>query len=437
MKLYLFIFFLVICHSASANNLNIIDKSINKVILSWLDIQSDSNEKLIESREVCYPEEMSLISLKACHNYIDNIYITDDVDSYMSYVNHLLYFGIKVQHLPVFNKIKNAKYEEITSKLYFNIAHAAYLYQRYDESLRYLKKIDDSLDDESVYHALLIYGLIYFEKGEYVKSKQYFKRIDSSSRHYSSAQYNLGLISMRFSWWSEAEQFLNNSITAFDLKNSDKKQSIMMDKLYLTIGYSQISRKDFRSSKSSFSNISIDSPVKMRALMGIAISEIGLGNLGKSATILKIIKDKGVSTVKLDALVTLPQVYQKAGNTRETVNYYDAAILNMRSLLKKINVDMKDSGTSYSRLPLFDIDNDWIMRGFKNCNALLNELISYKSIGRENIQLLKKSKIKLELEKKKYAAVKIKIISELLKDYIKQSKYALAVIYDKSIVMKQ
>ncbi|MCK5335477.1 MAG: hypothetical protein KAQ67_04910, partial [Gammaproteobacteria bacterium] len=309
--------------------------------------------------------------------------------------------------------------------------------QRYDESLRYLKKIDDSLDDESVYHALLIYGLIYFEKGEYVKSKQYFKRIDSSSRHYSSAQYNLGLISMRFSWWSEAEQFLNNSITAFDLKNSDKKQSIMMDKLYLTIGYSQISRKDFRSSKSSFSNISIDSPVKMRALMGIAISEIGLGNLGKSATILKIIKDKGVSTVKLDALVTLPQVYQKAGNTRETVNYYDAAILNMRSLLKKINVDMKDSGTSYSRLPLFDIDNDWIMRGFKNRNALLNELISYKSIGRENIQLLKKSKIKLELEKKKYAAVKIKIISELLKDYIKQSKYALAVIYDKSIVMKQ
>ncbi|MCK5336746.1 MAG: hypothetical protein KAQ67_11310, partial [Gammaproteobacteria bacterium] len=115
--------------------MNIIDKSINKVILSWLDIQSDSNEKLIESREVCYPEEMSLISLKACHNYIDNIYITDDVDSYMSYVNHLLYFGIKVQHLPVFNKIKNAKYEEITSKLYFNIAHAAYLYQRYDESL--------------------------------------------------------------------------------------------------------------------------------------------------------------------------------------------------------------------------------------------------------------------------------------------------------------
>ena len=333
MRLFSFIFLLIIVNSSNANEFVNIDKAIGSSILFWLDTK-DSDHKA--SKEACYSNPISLKSLKSCHRYIDGIYITDDVDSHMSYVNQLLYFGVKVQSLPVVNKIIDAQYEEITSKLYFNIAYSAYESQKYEEALDYLKRIDDSLDDDSVYHALLVYGLIYFEQGDYDKSKFYLKRIDKSSKYYLSSQYNLGLISMRALWWSEAEEYLNNAISAFDIKNITENQSFVMDKLYLTLGYSQISRKSFRASKASFSNVSLKSPIKMRALMGIALSEIGLGNLGKAATILKIIKNKSNSSVKFDALVTLPQVYQRAGNIKETVEYYKNAISEMKDITVNI-----------------------------------------------------------------------------------------------------
>jgi len=268
-----FVLLLILSNSSNANEFENIDKAIGSSIVFWLDTKYSDHES---SKESCY--SISLKSLKSCHRYIEGIYITDDIDSYMAYVNQLLYFGVKVEDLPVYNKIIDAQYEEVTSKLYFNIAYSASENQRYEDALNYLKKIDDSLDEDSVYHALLVYGLIYFEQGDYEKSKFYLKRIDKSSKYYSSSQYNLGLISMRALWWSEAEEHLNKAISAFDIKNISESESYVLDKLYLTLGYSQISRKNFRTSKSSFSNVSIKSPIKMRALMGIALSEIGLGH---------------------------------------------------------------------------------------------------------------------------------------------------------------
>lgn len=430
MRFFSLISLLVILNSSNANELVNIDKEIESSILFWLDTKGTDKEI---SKESCYSAPISLNSLKSCHRYIEGVYITDDIDSYMAYVNKLLYFGVKVQNLPVFNKVIDAQYEEITSKLYFNIAYSAYENQRYEEALNYLKKIDDSLDEDSVYHALLVYGLIYFEQGDYEKSKLYLKRIDKSSRYYSASQYNLGLISMRALWWSEAEEYLNNAINSFDIKNISKNQSFIMDKLYLTLGYSQISRKNFRASKASFSNVSIKSPIKMRALMGIALSEIGLGHLGKAATILKIIKRKSNSSVKFDALVTLPQVYQRAGNIKETVKYYKNAISEMNVVSDRIkNVN----NNSASQIQPLGKGVDWKISSLDVRKKIIYDLLNYGIVNKKYGSLLKSSLSKLVEIQKHHAASISDYLSELLENYIKQSKYALAVIYDQSVVMK-
>lgn len=430
MRFFFLIILLIVVNSSHANEFVEIDKTIASSISFWLDT---NNTDQSGSQESCHSTSISLKSLKSCHRYIEGVYITDDIDSYMAYVNQLLYFGVKVQNFPVFNKVIDAQYEEITSKLYFNIAYSAYENQRYEEALNYLKKIDDSLDDDSVYHALLIYGLIYFEQEDYEKSKFYLKRIDKSSKYYSSSQYNLGLISMKAYWWSEAEEHLNKAISTFDIKDVSEYQSYVMDKLYLTLGYSQISRKNFRSSKASFSNVSLKSPIKMRALMGIALSEIGLGRLGKAATILKIIKNKSQSSVKFDALVTLPQVYQRAGNIKETVEYYKTAISEM-SVISDV-IKHRDK-TLVSKMQLLGEGDEWKTSNIVVRKAIIDDLLKYRLVNRKFGPLLKSSLSQLEKIKDKYTVSRSTYLSELLNNYIKQSKYALAVIYDQSVVMK-
>ena len=368
-----------------ANEFNSIDKDLSNEIIRILTNQSDLKSDN-SSKKSCLVKTISIDSLIKCHVYVESIYVTDDIDTYMAYVNQLLYLGVDVTELSVYQKIINTGFDEVVSQLYFDIAKFSYIFNRYPMALSYLKKIDDNLEEGHVYHALLIYGLIYFETGDVKKAEKYFKRISVNSEFYASAQFNLGLMGMRSLWWSDAEENLNNAIATFDFKNMNKEQSLFLDNLYLTIGYSQLSRKDFRSSKKSFEMISLRSPVKTRALMGIALSEIGLNKLGKAASLLKIIEKEGDVSVVLDALVTLPQVYHKAKNIKAAVSYYDLAIDKMRSLKEGRGV-----GNYINH-------SDWFFKAYNKRMSVVNNLIK---INRSRQSALIINKISVSLKNKK------------------------------------
>ena len=437
-KSIIFLFTITWLSNAQSTSLSEIDNDINKLILSALTLSTTRN-KTDETINTCqYIENKALISsLITCHEYLSDVYVTEDIDSYSNYINKLLQFGVRVQDQPEFNKIISAGYEEVTSKLFFKIAEMSYKYKRYDDALKYLKKIDDSLDDQSVYSALLMYGLIYFEKGDYKKAKYYFSRIDDSSEMYLYAKYNLALISMRSSWWSEAEDHLNDAIKVINLKKIDKKHSQVLDKIYLTIGYSQLNRKNYRLSKQSFSKISINSNIQSRALIGLSMSEIGLNNLNKAAPILKHILNNVDNDDYLDALVILPQVYQHADNLHDTVNYYNDALSKMSDINSQVN-ELINKVDALSMEEMFDLTpNQWRYEEIKNRYLSLGQFESlqglqpadYKKVASITNKTIKytRNMFKRELIKK------VKKIN----NYVTQVKYSLAVIYDSSVADNQ
>jgi len=421
MKILFFFFFMFSQGVVYADDFNRADKLIDSEIIKWLGGSSDV-KAVFSPKKYCFIKEITLTSLKICHKYLDAVYVTDEIDTYLAYVNQLLYFGVDVSNMGVYKRIINTQYDEVISQMYFDIAKSSYLHQRYKHALKYLKKIDDNLEDRYVYHALLIYGLIYFEYGEYKRAQKFFTRITKNSEHYASAQFNLGLINMRSLWWSDAEQNLNNAITSFDLKSLTPNNAIFLDKLYLTIAYSQLSRKDFRAAKKSFQTISIDSIFKSRALMGIALAEIGLNNLGRAASLLKLVKKTGVVSVQLDALVTLPQVYHKAGNIKQTIKYYDSAIEGMSALTKNAKINI----SSYEYSSIFS--------GYTRRIAIVESLIDTNSMSSQSNKLLGGIRSSLDNDKNKLLyEFNTKLDSKII-NYINQSKYALAVIYDSSVV---
>jgi len=434
MKAALVLLIMIWVTNANSGSLTEIDGDINKLVISALTFSDYSKAKPEKINTCQYIEDKASInSLITCHDYLRNVYVTDDIDSYTNYINKLLQFGVRAQNQPEFDKVISADYEEVTSKLFFNIAEMSYKYNRYDDALKYLKKIDDSLDDKSVYSALLIYGLVFFEKGNYKKAKYYFSRIDDSSEVYLYAKYNLALINMRSSWWSEAEEHLTAAINSIDLKALDKKHSKVLDKIYLTLGYSQLNRKNYRLSKQSFTKISIDSDIKSRALIGIAMSEIGLNNLNKAAPILKHILKNKDNDDYLDALVVLPQVYQYADNLQDTVTYYNSALSEMNVLRSQINDLIK----KVDKLSIKEISklssSRWQYEEINRRYDLLMQFSYLEGISKSDASKVVDTKKKILNYSRNIFKKSLDNKIMKINNYVTQVKYALAVIYDSSV----
>jgi len=431
MKYLIFGFLMFQVTDILADSLQEIDENINKLVLSVIK-QSASNES--KNINTCqYNNYTSVRSLISCNQYVKGVYVTDDIDAYTNFIKKQLQVGIKAQKGTEFEKILSADYEEVTSKLFYDIAEMSYKYNRYSDALHYMKKIDDSLDEASVYSALLMYGLIYFEKNNLKKAKYYLSRIDPVSDLYLYSKYNLALISMRSSWWSEAEDYLNDAIKSLNLNKLDKKQSLVLDKIYLTLGYSQLNRKNYRLSKSSFSKISLESKIKSRALLAMAMSEIGLGNLQKAAPLLKYILKDPESDDYLDALVVLPQVYQHAGNIQETVNYYNSALSNMELRKKKTSNIVHSIKTMTIEEIVVSFPDSWEKEEIQNRLNLLQQFNGLKSITKSKQKQV--SKIKKQLLRYSRDSISKLFNSKVkkLNSYTSQVKYALAVIYDSSV----
>ena len=435
MKIVILIFLLIFNHaSVKAEGLLAIDNDINSIVLKLIEYKGkEVSGSAINSCQYI-EDHISISSLLTCHDYLKGVYVTEDLEAYTQYLKKLMQIGFKAQNQPEYHKVLSADYDEVTSKMYFDIAEMSYKYNRFDDALTYLSKIDDSLDDEFVYRALLMYGLIYFEKQQYKKAKYYLGRINSTSSEYVYAKYNLALISMRSSWWAEAEEHIKDAIKLIDIKTMDVKTTLLLDKLYLTLGYSQLNRKNYRVSKKTFSQISINSDIKNRAILGIAMSEIGNGNLSKAAPLLKhLMKDKGNADDYLDALVILPQVYQHAGNIKDTVEFYKSALDDMNSMYKQTTI-LKNKVNSFSLMELSGkILSKWHYHEINKRKNIINQLRSITYIHKSD-----RNKIN-ELDKRIFQYTR-NILNETLteklnkvKNYMQQTKYSLAVIYDSSV----
>lgn len=421
-KYILFLLLITFSSHGGAGEFDEIDRYIGS---AFLDVISGNTKtsKVTTKKDCQFSISFSINKLVRCKKHIDSIYVTDDIDAFTSYIKMATELGVELDSIPQYSLVLSAYYDEVNSKLFYDLGKIYYQQGRYKESLMFLKKIDDTLDDNSVYDALLIYGLIYFEKGDYKRSQTYLERINESSDEYIHSKYNLGLIGMSSSWWSEAEQHLMDAINAFKLDKMSDQQSLLLDKIYLTLGYSQLNRKDFRHSRQSFSKISLNSEIKDRALLGIAMSEIGLGNLSKAAPLLKHLLTFDNSNVYFDALVILPQVYQHAGNIKKTVEYYQSAITKLKQY-------------KHTSLNNFKINDTWFSSEFEKRKSRLADI---RNISDDNPVIIKKLKTANHLlmslsngrlkNYNKQLAIKID-------NYIKQSKYALAIIYDNSVVSR-
>jgi len=434
MKYRFLIILLLVPLELSAVNFKTADSYIANILVQKLDAQALSTTDVSSVNCFFTNNEVNFVKLIACKNYLKETYVTDDIDSYLSYINQLVSLRVKITQIPEYSKVLSAEYDEVNSKLYFDIAKASYQLGDYEQALSFLKKIDDTLDEDSVYHALLIYGLVYFEKGNLKKAKYYLSRINTVSNYYKYSQYNLALISMRSSWWSEAEEHLRQAVNVIRSPVLTKEDEQLLDRAYLTLGYSQINRKGFRDAKNSFEKISLNSHLKYRALLGIAMCEIGLGNLSKAAPVLKFIMNKTNKDEYIDALVILPQVYHHADNIKLSVDYYNQAIDKLSRYNDK---DSKSYPKTDELIGYFRSVEPWLSYEAERRMLIvadINNSLTLTNKQKDNSEKAKRAVIS-EL-KNHYSYLNNKMATKI-NDYIKQVKYSLAVIYDESVAVNE
>lgn len=428
MRVFSFIFCALFSCVTWSSSIDELDNNFKKTISTLLSrYETKAIYKHLKPDFKCSGINNDINLLISCYSYLKQTYVTSDIDAYQSYVLQMARYHFRPDEIPEVYKLVDTEYDEVISQLYFNLADIYYQEGLYDLAITYLKKIDNTLDDESVYRALLIYGLIYFEKGDFKKAKYYLGRITQDSIEYKFAKYNLALISMRSRWWSEAENYLKQAIDVIDVKSATAEDSYLLDKIYLTLGYSQVNRKSYRDAKKSFASVSLDGLDSYRALLGLAIAEIGLDNLSKAAPILKHVISKASFTDKVDAMVILPQVYQHANNIESTVKYYKEAIAELEGFenLKSDNVTFDDVNITWQEKEL--LKRKTLLQSLKILPYINNN-------EKKTLHVVTKTINEIETDIKTEASKQRK---QRIQNYIRQVKYALAVIYDKSVAQNE
>ncbi len=211
----------------------------------------------------------------------------------------------------------------------------------WDEALAHLKTIDigNELTSENVDNAYIIWGAALQHSKKHRQALEYYQRIRSDSPRYAFAQLNVALVYIRQDWWTDAQLAIQNAIQISSQNNIE-----FTNRLYTTLGFSQLQQGFYRKARESFRNVKIKSEFANQALLGIGMSALNqedyLGALNAFDQLKKHAKKTAPTEqaflLSAVALSKLKQNASAANAYTEAENYYTTELNSLSDIAQKI-----------------------------------------------------------------------------------------------------
>jgi hypothetical protein len=234
------------------------------------------------------------------------------------------------------------------------------------------------------------------------------------------------------------------------LKSAESpEQEEALNRLYLTLGYSLLSQKNYRDSRDYFRYISVDSLFSNRALLGITLTAANQNDFVGALNSAHILKDKQTYALPVDeSYLLIPYFYEKlqqpttaSAGYLEAINYYKKRITEVQSLIDS-EIDLGNYPINTNINTTLEIENnpvnfsaDYPDYFFENYSSLKIYARYLEQIDNEEI------KSKYEQLKSQYEHTIVKMIRhilikrvEQLNSYMGQSRFGLARLYDSNLV---
>ncbi|RYY77082.1 MAG: hypothetical protein EOO52_06235 [Gammaproteobacteria bacterium] len=150
---------------------------------------------------------------------------------------------------------------------------ANYLSQQnsWDEALAIIKTLDLSNDLSSINadKAFIIWGAALQHTKKHRQAIEYYQRIKTDSPLYPLAQLDTALVYIRQDWWTDAQIAMQNAVKA-----NGESFNEFTNRIYTTLGFSQLQQGFYRNARDSFRKVKIKSEYADQALLGLGMAAL-------------------------------------------------------------------------------------------------------------------------------------------------------------------
>lgn len=305
---------------------------------------------------------------------------------------------------------------------------------------------NSALKDVDIDYMNLMKGICLQNMRWHRKSVKFYDAIEPSSPYYSTALMNKAVAYVRQDWWTDAQIELERAI-----KHEDKfKNNDLVDRLFLTLGFSQIQFEFYRDARETFRSISLEGKYTNRAVLGIGISAMHQGDFIGALNAFNILIQKGTNESSVhESHLLVPFVFEKLKQPKVASAKYTEAIAYFQHLssLHGSNISSLDEDyieaiiQARSAIPKSDEDSILNFNSIDFKSQLSREtLLNLKHINTLT-EMTSHTRLKQQLLtlKKAYIKQAIKELDttysqqqDIYSSYLSQSRYGLAKLYDKN-----
>ena len=159
----------------------------------------------------------------------------------------------------------------ITATCDYEIASYLAKQNEWDEAVAILKTLDLSNDLSSINadNAFIIWGAALQHTKRHRQALEYYQRVKADSPIYPLAQLDTALVFIRQDWWTDAQIAMQNAVKA-----KGEKFDEFANRIYTTLGFSQLQQGFYRNARESFRKVKIKSEYADQALLGLGMAAL-------------------------------------------------------------------------------------------------------------------------------------------------------------------
>lgn len=340
----------------------------------------------------------------------------------------------------LFNTIQQDGNKIIISNAHFAMAKYYMKRHKWQSSLDYLDGITGDLAPSDADYANLMQGVALQRLKKHRDAIRFYEKDSPISQYYFFITLNLAVSYIRQDWWTDAHLAINKLLDQPQKNTSNE----LLNRLNVVLGYSLMRQGYYRNSREAFRNVDLHSQYINQALLGVALSAISQMDYVGALNAVNILKARqGNDLPSEEAYLLLPSIYSSLEQHLTASAGYSSAIEHYMHQIQVIEHIMASNNDLHSDIKISDNKSVLSVKEYE-----FNFSEQYPHSLLENYQMIISLKDKtqnketIKLVTKLYSnynstltQIARKFLNERvahLNNYIDQSKYGIALLYDNS-----
>ena len=223
----------------------------------------------------------------------------------------------------------------VANQAWFYLAKTLYQRGRFQLALNALERIQGNLGLRLQPERVALQSMVYMNLGEYDAALKILPEVGKDSRWWAYSRYNMGVALYRL---GHKEQGINILDEVGSLADAGQEARVVKDKANLALGYGYLAANQPERAMTVLNRMLLDGPYANRALLGLGRAYSAKKEHEKSLIPwLKLVQRQQSDPAVQDALMAVPYAFGQLQAYKQSLDYYEKAMLAFQQEIQAIN----------------------------------------------------------------------------------------------------